>query len=200
MTWPASRIAIAAAALALGLALTGCTSADDNEPSTNPSSSPPAQGPASPSAASLPGKDVSAELLDAASWGTPIATIERPAEGNVGTQTANVYSVKTGPTGTVLRWTTTAASGLPVGTSGREWQDLPVLVDPATRIGYRVSTFDFPGEEETYCLCAGHLLLDEAPSPSSAYYAPLPEDVTEVTLTWAGWPDTTVPVTREDTH
>lgn len=185
----------AAVSAALALTLGGCTS-DKGDKDKGATASSSVSGSTEPSKAKLPGRDVSAELLDEASWGEPIATIERPAEGSVGARTVKIYSLKTGATGTVLRWTATAASGLPKGTTSRDWPELPLLVDPATKVGYRVSTFSFPGEAQTYCLCPGHSLLDETPSPSSAYYPPLPDGVKEVTLTWQGWPDTTVPVTR----
>lgn len=110
--------------------------------------------------------------------------------------TATIYSVRTGPAGTVLTWALSATStayAAGLSTSGLMY-DQVTLVDVKGNKRYSLVTSG--AVPNMRCACSYSYAFGPAPVVLGALYPPLPPDATSVRLDIPRFTSATIPVTR----
>jgi len=193
-----SALAPVAVALAVLLAVVGCSG--EEKPSPKGSSGSPGASPAAL-------KDQSKAVLG---WKPP-APVTR-TEGKLSTgatrdeiatvpATAEIVSVRANDASTILTWQLSSATDIPqqgatlASYSTRFWPDLVRLIDPVGKKSYDVNTMTVP--PFTYCVCSAYPIhVGPDPVRMTAAYPALPATATTVSVRIPNFAPVTVPVTR----
>lgn len=194
-----SRRAIAAMALASGLALTGCTH-DGGNGEESPTSGPTGATGATetPTEAALTDRS---DLVTGFQFpAEPVGEAEGKPLGSTQTATLTVYAVETSETSTRLIYGIRATDGTLIGNhlATRAWNAMPTLDDTSGNKRYWVNTFKLPDS-----LGDGGSGVYQAPtgrafgfSPMTVQYPPLDPATDEIDVVMPGFDPITAPVVR----
>lgn len=200
-------LAAATTAGLLALAVSACSDDNSNDSSTSTSTS---SGSGSPSSSSTSGStpaDRSQQIFDA--YEPPEVLASTSGDVVIGLTSAHtrpvkfaVTSVRATKDSTILRYQLTSTTGSEelLGMSGRYWYDMPTLHVPGSDTQLQSVTASVPEgkrrEAQERCVCTSVDSAGTDPRPEMVMYPPLPQDATEVTITFNQLDPVTVPVTR----
>lgn len=184
MTLPRLRaVPGAIVALALALAVGGCTTTPNPAKTAGPT-------------AERSGTDRSSLVLGYAPQPKSIGSMTGPWPANA-TLTFHIAEVKAGPSSTLVTFWVSGDDKALQWLGPRQWSDFPHLVDPVGKKRYPVTTFQRPGGDTRRGVFTEYWRAYRTGlSQLTALYPPLPPEVTRVEIRHPDFPTVAVPVTR----